>query len=163
MPKLARLQLSFALTCLYLLVFIPACGNPSTTSDSASPRLPNAAVSPPIATPTSATSTVCPASGSGRPAVMPALQLGTHQQIVYYHNIDNQMVLDIFDTQRKAVVAITGQNEHIQTAQLSRNGQCVLMWVKANNMSELQLLRIEAKLFPTHYSTHTVHITDPHT
>ena len=106
MPKLARLQLSFALTCLYLLVFIPACGNPSTTSDSASPRLSNAAVSPPIATPTSATSTVCPASGSGRPAVMPALQLGTHQQIVYYHNIDNQMVLDIFDTQRKGSSAL---------------------------------------------------------
>lgn len=155
MPKLARLQLSFALTCLYLLVFIPACGNPSTMSDNASPRLPNAAVSTPIATPTSATSTVCPVSGSGRPAVMPALQLGTHQQIVYYHNIDNQMVLDIFDTQRKAVVAITGQNEHIQTAQLSSNGQWVLMVVNANNMSELQLVRTDGKFFQTLYCAPT--------
>src|SRR5437899_153100 len=65
------------------------------------------------------------------------------------------MVLDIFDTQRKAVVAITGQNEHIQTAQLSSNGQWVLIVVNTNNMSELQLVRTDGKFFQTLYCAPT--------
>lgn len=92
---------------------------------------------------------------------MAALQLGTRQQIIYYHNIGNQMVLNIFDVQRQAVVPIIGVNEHIQTAQISDDGQWVLMGADVNNISEIQLVRIDGKYFQTLYCAPAGQQIDP--
>lgn len=71
------------------------------------------------------------------------------------------MVLDLFDVQRHAVVAITSQNEHIQTAQISGDGQWVLMVVNLNSISELQLVRLDGKYMQTLYCAPAGQQIDP--
>lgn len=82
---------------------------------------------------------------------MPVLQLGTQQAIVYYHNIDNQTVLNMFDVQRQATVPILGKNEQIQSAQVSADGQWILIVANMANISELQLVRVDGKFFQVLY------------
>src|SRR5579872_1231277 len=160
--------LLFTFICLFLLAFAAACGdngailNAQTGTPVTTQNIATGTPSQPALTSTGASlNASCPAAGTGRAAVMPALRLGTRQEIVYYHNIDNQMVLDIFDAQRQAVVAIIGEPEHIQTAQISDDGQWVLMVASANAVSELQLVRIDGKFFQTIYCAPAGQQVDP--
>ncbi len=158
--------LLFIVMCLFLLPFIAACGDTGNTSNAVTPTITQSAASstPARFTPTSTSASLnidCPTPGPGRPAVMPALHPGTRPQIIYYHNIDNQMVLDIFDVQRQAVVAIIGENEHIQTAQISDDGQWVLMVANNNAISEMQLVRVDGKFFQTLYCAPAGQQVDP--
>ncbi|HLZ59192.1 MAG TPA: hypothetical protein VKR06_19795 [Ktedonosporobacter sp.] len=166
MSEHRRYLLPITFICLFLLAFTAACGDNGTSQNILTPTITQSSASgtPTRSTPTLtsvAQDTACPAPGSGRPAVMPALQPGTRPQIIYYHNIDAQMVLDIFDVQRQAVVAIIGENEHIQTAQLSDDGQWVLMVASNNTISELQLVRVDGKFFQTLYCAPAGQQIDP--
>lgn len=166
MSEYRRYLLPFTCICFFLLAFTAACGDNGTSPTALTPTVTKSAATPIPAQPTStstsvASNTDCPAAGSGRPAVMPALHPGTRQQIIYYHNIDTQMVLDIFDVQRQAAVAIIGENEHIQTAQLSDDGQWVLMVASNNAISELQMVRVDGKFFQTLYCAPAGQQIDP--
>ncbi|HET8844516.1 MAG TPA: hypothetical protein VFN35_23810 [Ktedonobacteraceae bacterium] len=157
--------LFFALVCLFCTALIVACGGAAQTTsgvnagrDSGASQSGNSVVGVTptgtislISAPAESADTSCPAPTKVRAVMMPSLQQSGHQQIVYYHNIGDQMVLNLFDVQRKAATIITGQNEHIQSAQLSQDGSWVLMVVSSNDISALQLIRIDGRYFQTLY------------
>lgn len=152
-----RSRLSLLLLCL-LFICLTACDSPFASASSGTQNNSHAGDETPLvrdpsptSQPTPAVQTDCPSEGKARVAVMPPLHLGNRQEIVYYHNIDNQMVLNIFDVQRKAASPIIGENEQIQSAQVSADGQWVLMVATVNSYSELQLVRIDGKFFQTLY------------
>lgn len=159
MPKQKGGLFLFVLACLSCAALIASCGaQQGSGRDSGAPNSGNAganltptnAVSL-VSAPTTSVATTCPAQGKVKAAIMPSLQRGGRQQIVYYHNIDDQMTLNLFDVQRKAATSLIGQNEHIQSAQLSVDGSWILLVVSGNGISALQLVRVDGKYFQTLY------------
>jgi len=104
----------------------------------------------------------CPANQVARPAVMPALALGNHNNLVYVDNEASGGFLKRYDTVTRQSVAILHlPDTTITDAQLSANGQ----WVLFANMAgivgvvgnagsaayELQLVRVDGKYLQTLY------------
>src|SRR5258708_35707029 len=87
MPSFKHRQISFMLICLFLFTFITACSNNGTGTNVSTPpnRLTTStpAQPTPTATPVLVTSTTCPAPSTDRAAVMPSLQPGANENIVY--------------------------------------------------------------------------------
>src|SRR5579872_2595170 len=92
--------LLFTFICLFLLAFAAACGdngailNAQTGTPVTTQNIATGTSQPALTSTGASLNASCPTAGTGRAAVMPALRLGTRQEIVYYHNIDNQMALD---------------------------------------------------------------------
>jgi dipeptidyl aminopeptidase/acylaminoacyl peptidase len=150
MPILKYRRFSGALMCLWLLVFTSACSYQasaaSTSPDGQVVARTSPTTMPATITPTLTTSPGCPTQGTGKPAVMPALLLGADQNIVYFSHASGQAQFKRYDVQTGKTTTILNQdNETIQTAQLSTNGQWILFTALVNNISEIQLARIDGQ------------------
>lgn len=150
-------QRLFLCSCLLLLVGIVSCANPLSTTPG-----PNALVSPtttPASTQKTSTNTTntaahlnCPASGQGRAANMPGITLGNQQEIVFYHNAGGSATIQEFDVQDRTSSTITSlSGETITSAQLSQDGQWVLLVAQTNGVWALQLVRVDGKHLQTLY------------
>jgi hypothetical protein len=167
-------HLILALLCsTSVLLLSAACGTPAQANQpSSTPTVNQQSTSPagqstPGSTSSSLTvSTSCPAAGSGRAAVMPALRLGNHNTIVFFDNNpagNPSMALKRYDAETGKTTTILSENrENIQTAQLSGDGQWVLFIAQsANNTSEIQLVRIDGQYLQTLYCAPSGQQVDP--
>ena len=162
-------QTCFALVCLSLFIFTAACS--TNTTGSASPTHATSTPTPaqPTATPM-VTTTDCPAPDTGRAAIMPPLQLGKDQNIVYLTSAANGgasggggelMALNRYDVQTGTTTTI--KNLTAKTAQISQDGQWVLLTVLGDNISEIQLIRLDGKYLQTLYCAPAGQQVDPTT
>jgi dipeptidyl aminopeptidase/acylaminoacyl peptidase len=168
MTKHSSRHLSYLL--LALLTLLAACGTPSGAtsgnphSDGATMANTQAATSQP----TPQVQTSCPAAGTARAAVMPALTLGTHPTVVYTWNQatwnqDNtnrqftNVTLRRYDTTNGTKTDIvTIQSAIISNAQISTDGQWLLFVVGflvggSPSHSAVQLVRLDGQYLQTLY------------
>lgn len=138
--------------CICLLLVVTACStqasaNQSPGSISSTPASDRSTPgSLPASTGTVGTAnTTCPAPGTGRAAVMPALQLGHDQTIVY---IDSVSTLKRYDVQTGRTTTILNAGGSIGHAQVSRDGQWILFTVENES---IQLVRVDGKYLQTLY------------
>ncbi len=133
---------TFLLSALLVSILLSAC---STTP-----------AKPPFNTHAGPTTTICPAFGTARSAVMPPLQAGSHAQLVYYSG-DNQSnsFIKRIDVSTGATRQITGQaNANIIEAQISPDGQWILFVIRIDSPHshlELRLVRIDGQYQQTVY------------
>jgi Tol biopolymer transport system component len=87
----------------------------------------------------------CPASGTGRAAVMTPLATHNRQTLVYVNNDRltgaTLLRLDTATSNKTTIYASTTTN--ISHAQLSTDGQWILFVSTAHNLSKLQLIRLD--------------------
>jgi len=143
--------------CICLLLLATACSsqasanqNPGSISSTPAPGRPTTGT-------TGATDTNCPAPGTGRTAVMPALQLGADQAIVY---IDTMSILKRYDVQTGRTTTILNAGGLIGHAQISRDGQWIL-FTRDNQV--IQLVRMDGKYLQTLYCAPQGQQIDPET
>src|SRR4051794_39728581 len=147
-----------------ILLFSAACGNsakannnPSSTSAPNQAGISSATGNGPgNSAPTSlATTTACPASVSGRAAVMPSLQLGKHHAIVFFKNIPldtnkPSFTLQYYDVETGKTTTILSQDGvNIYNVQLSGDGQWILFIAQSSSASQMQLIRVDSKYLQT--------------
>jgi eukaryotic-like serine/threonine-protein kinase len=154
-------RLLFAFSCLLLLVGSVSCANPlSTTPGSNAVISPTNSPASTLKTPTGTTSAAanpdCPASGQGRAANMPGITPGNQQEIVSYRNANGSTTLNEFDVQDKTSSTIVSMDgETIQSAQLSQDGQWVMIVAETNSAWALQLVRVDGQDLQTLYCSST--------
>lgn len=107
-------------------------------------------------TSTSTTSTTanlhCPTSGQGRAANLPGITLGNRQEIVSYRNAGGSATIQEFDVQSKTSPPIADiRGETISSAQISQDGQWVLIVAQTNGVWALQLVRVDGQDLQTLY------------
>ncbi len=107
------------------------------------------------------TTTLPPPVGGYPPAdrpfavTMPALTLGTHQNLVYYSEIyssrtDFVGILSRYDTtMHRAVVILKLSNVSVQDAQVSSDGQWILYVARLTDHDELRIVRVDGKFSQT--------------
>ena len=157
------------LLCACILTLTAACGtspgsNQSTGNMSSSPTTNHASLTnvPASLSATAqaagqAISTDCPATGRGRMAVMPALALGKQRTVVFFANVPfytghPSLALKRYNVETRATTTILSENnQNIQNAQISGDGQWILLVVQTANNSELQLIRVDGKYLQTLY------------
>ena len=154
-------QFFFALTYLSLLVLTSACGSATTLSNG--PSISSAGTSKATPTPAPPVQVSCPMPGTGRAAVMPSLQLGKDQNIVYLTNTNTGggelMALTRYDVQTGKTTTV--MSLPAKTAQISQDGQWVLLSVMVNNVSEIQLVRMDGQFLQTLYCAPKGQQVDP--
>ena len=138
--------LAVCLVCLSLLATPLFHASASTTHN-------NGAAS---RTTLSAISTSCPPVGTARAASLPALKLGTHQNIVYIVNEGSPTptfgTLKRYDVVTGARVEIIKMPKtSISEAQISDDGQWVLFVANVSGQSKMQLIRMDGKFLQTLY------------
>ena len=149
-----KFHLLLTFLCLCMMLFVSACttssasgtGNAGTPTTMGSTDAPGAtattggtSASTPNATPT----TDCPASGSARPAIMPVLQLGHDQNIIYVDNLT--AIIRRHDIQTGADITILDQPGAVGSPQLSTDGQWILYTLVAQNTYAIQLIRVDGQ------------------
>ncbi|GAC1390804.1 MAG: hypothetical protein NVS4B11_09810 [Ktedonobacteraceae bacterium] len=109
-----------------------------------------------VAMPTTQTS--CPATGTGRAAVMAPLATSGNQTLVYVVNEGSDSLHPTAGTLKRLDIATGKKTEivklpttYIMHAQLSTDGQWVLFVANANNVSKLQLVRMDGQGLQTLY------------
>jgi dipeptidyl aminopeptidase/acylaminoacyl peptidase len=86
---------------------------------------------------------------------MPALTLGTHQNLVYYSEAYSSRtdffgILSRYDTTtHKAVIILKLSNVSVQDAQVSSDGQWILFVARLTDHDELRLVRVDGKFSQT--------------
>lgn len=145
------------LGCL-LALLLSACSTPAS-ANVASQSLATSTMSQNNQGATATTvTTACPAPGTGRAAVLPALTLGTHQTLVYVLNqSDNRGqpisgTLKRYDTVTRAtttILTLTGKNIHSE--QVSANGQWILFQTQTNLQTKLEMIRLDGRYQQTLY------------
>ena len=160
----------FFLVSSCLIFLLAACGSGgSNTSTTPTPigntPTANASVTPGTtqpgsgvtSAPVSSTQTSCPSAGTGRAAMMPALALGSHQNIIYTVNeyqgqtpsFGTLKRLDITTGTKTEIVKIAGIS--ISDAQVSADGQWILFVAVTTNQAKLQLVRMDGQALQTLY------------
>lgn len=150
-----------------ILLFSAACGTSTNANNgtSSAPASNPSDVSPPTgnnspgnsAPGNLTTTTACPASDHGRPAVMPALQLGKDRTIVFSKNIpldtnNPSFTLQRYDVETGKTATILSQDGvNIYNIQLSGDGQWILFSAQTSSSSRMQLVRIDGKYLQTLY------------
>src|SRR5690348_11809840 len=148
----SRILISFMGVCLVFLLAASVSQSDARASSSGTAH----AFAP-------ALSTSCPADGTARPAVMPAVALGTHRNIVYvYNEIPPNTTISYghikrYDvtTGQKTTIVTSGLS--IQHAQVSADGQWVLFLSQVdprgdpNHSAMLQLVRMDGQDLQTLY------------
>ncbi|HJT57554.1 MAG TPA: hypothetical protein VJ761_13720 [Ktedonobacteraceae bacterium] len=130
-------------------------GQPSTTNGNGSPGT----VSTTVPMPT--TQTNCPASGSGRAAIMAPLALGSHQNIVYIVNqgpanaptLGTLKRYDVTTGNKTEILNLS--NTSISEAQVSSDGQWILFVAITSGQAKLQLVRMDGRGLQTLYCANT--------
>jgi hypothetical protein len=158
-----KLHLSLLLFCISITILLTSCSATpvALNSNNAAPStaVPSTAVpstatvtqSAPAATATTppAVSTACPANGGGRVAVMPPLQLGQDQNIVFVENLS--AILLRYDIQTGVTATILNEAGSIGNPQISTDGQWILFTLVTNNTYKLQLVRMDGEYLQTLY------------
>ncbi|HLX41126.1 MAG TPA: hypothetical protein VKR42_11380 [Ktedonobacteraceae bacterium] len=96
----------------------------------------------------------CPAHASARAAVMPSITTGNHATIVYLSQQGNgSSMLQRYDTvtSESQIILQTHDTETLRTANISPDGQWVLLVSLLQNQSALQLVRIDGQHLQTLY------------
>lgn len=143
-----------------LVVLLTACSGSPASGSSGTPTTSQAST-PPAQT-TSPTSTNCPATGSGRAAVINQLKLGVDQSLLYvYQDTSTSTItwrLRRFDARTGLKSDIyTTQAGHIEDAQVSQDGQWVLFLLdfypamRTQASAEIQMIRVDGKDLQTLY------------
>src|SRR5581483_5205803 len=138
--------------CICLLLIATACSTqtsanqrPGSISSIPASDRPTAGNLPGANGTTGTAATTCPASGTGRAAVMPALHLGPDQTIVY---IDAASALKRYDVQTGRTTTLLQAGGSIRHAQISRDGQWILFTVENES---IRLVRVDGKYLQTLY------------
>jgi hypothetical protein len=146
----SRFLISFLAVCLVFLLAASASQSGARASSTAHALEP-------------ALSTSCPADGTARPAVMPALTLGSHRNIVYIYNEipPNTTIayghIKRYDVTTGQKIAIVTSGLSILHAQVSADGQWVLFLSQVdprgdpNHSAMLQLVRVDGQDLQTLY------------
>lgn len=147
-------------TICCLLVLLNACGlssQPSSSGQSSTASSTHTIPSPTstiAGTAETSTSQTCPAQASARAAVMPSITTGNHATIVYLSQQGNQSsMLQRYDTatSKSQTILQTQGTETMRTANISPDGQWVLLVSLLQNQSALQLVRIDGQHLQTLY------------
>jgi len=157
--KTPYLFLLFTCSCF---VLASACST-STPGSTATPT-PSGQV--PVATSTASpsTQTSCPAAGTARPAVMPSMAPGSHQNIVYLsehggtQTVPSQATLMRYDMttgSKSTILTLTHPDMGITGVQISADGQWILFVALAlsENQARLQLVRSDGQGLQTLFCT----------
>ncbi|MFL5667243.1 MAG: hypothetical protein ACJ8BW_38730 [Ktedonobacteraceae bacterium] len=171
-----RPRLLFSLSTLCLVLLFTACGSLPGTTTFAAQSVSQSTYSKTTTTPVMQTSksgpltsvmttipmpptqTSCPASGTGRAAVMRPLALGNHANIVYLFNESNLRGTPTFGELKRYDV-VTGSKtvlvhlDHtpIAEAQVSGDGQWILFVAEAPGNDEIQMVRMDGQGLQTLY------------
>lgn len=154
-------QVLLACVCLGLLVSLVACNNAPASSPTQPVDGQVISAGSPIATSTTPPSVQvsCPAQGTARAAVMPAMTLGNHATVVYVWNQTGTAMLRRYDAtngSKSAVVTLSGAD--IVNAQVSSDGQWILFVANFSDHETLQLVRADGKYLQTLYCGHAYQI-----
>lgn len=147
MPIFKRDHISFTLVCLFLVVFTTACSGLGTSASVPANTPTSSTNVPPPSTATKipTVNTACPAAGKGRAAVLPSSHPGTDQNIVYF----TDTALKRYDVQTKTTATIIKGT--IRTAQISQDGQWILLGAVQNSVLRIQLVRMDGEYRQTLY------------
>ena len=103
------------------------------------------------------TSTSCPASGTGRAAVIAHLQLGSHQNVVYVYNVGTSNAPSSSFLKRHDIsngtdtVIATFPGAYVASPQVSADGQWILFLALSGGQNKLQLIRMDGQGLQTLY------------
>ena len=106
-----------------------------------------------------ATSTSCPATGTGRAAVTAHLQLGSHQNVVYVYNVGTSNAPNSSFLKRHDIssgtdtVIATFPNVYVASPQVSADGQWILFLALGGSQDKIQLIRMDGQGLQTLYCT----------
>jgi hypothetical protein len=168
------------LTCSFLCLLV-ACGSVNTSSGSSSVHTKQTVSGTTIltnggqtagdggnATPVTttvampSTQTNCPASETGRAAVMAPLAAQGHQTLVYVVNEAASTIHPMTATLKRLDIATSSKVNIVKlnataivNAQVSTDGQWVLFIASSNNVNKLQLIRIDGQGLQTLYCSTT--------
>lgn len=142
-------------TLCCLIVIVSACNQSSGTGPPSISSLTQTIPSPTSTTTgeTGATQT-CPAQASARAAVMPTMTMGNHATIVYLSQQGNgSSMLQRYDTatSESQTILQTHDTETLRTANISPDGQWILLISLLQNQSAIQLVRIDGHYLQTLY------------
>jgi hypothetical protein len=88
---------------------------------------------------------------------MPGITLGNQQEIVSYRNDDDSTTIHEFDVQSKTSSLIASvDGETIHSAQISQDGQWVLIVAQMNSAWALQLVRVDGRDLQTLYCSSAI-------
>jgi eukaryotic-like serine/threonine-protein kinase len=144
----SRPRLFVAISSLIVItLLLAACGGLSTSGGAATPT--------PGKTATLQTS--CPPAGKARAAIMAPLALGNQNTIVYaesqpplFHPTSVTLKRYTIST-RTTTDIVTLPNTNIYEAQISADGQWVLLHTNVSNQPAIQLVRIDGQMLQTLY------------
>jgi hypothetical protein len=134
-----------------LLLVLTACSQQS--DNQASPGLsPTTTSSTPSPRETTAVQT-CPPQATARAAIMPHLTAGNHPNIVYVSQSGDSSILRRYDVSTGSTQTILSTNgtETITEANISPDGQWVLLVALLQNQLAIQLVRIDGQHLQTLY------------
>ncbi len=138
-----------------LLLVLTACSQQSgnATTPGMSPTTTTSTPSPTAA----AVVQTCPAQATARAAIMPPLPPGNHPNIVYVSQSDNGSILKRYDVNTGSTHTILSTNgtETILKANISPDGQWVLLVANLQNQLAIQLVRVDGQHLQTLYCTPT--------
>ncbi len=149
---------AFCLLCS-LLLLLNACGKPSQASGSKlSSASPTTQTSPSPTASDSEMAQTCPTQNTGRAAIMPPTTIGKHPTIVYLaHQSDNHSLLQSYDTVTGTSQTImqTRYTAALRTANISTDGEWILIVSLLQGQSALQLVRLDGQHLQTLYCAPT--------
>lgn len=128
----------------------PSAGHTPTTVSGSTAPVPGTVSMP-------STQTSCPPVGTARAAVLAALGLGSHQNIVYIVNQGPSNAPTLGTLKRYDVTTgnkteiLNLSNTYISEAQVSVDGQWILFVAVASGQTKLQLIRMDGKGLQTLY------------
>lgn len=138
--------LSMAFCLLFMLTACSQSVNNTTTSHSSNRPEPTATAT---ATPTEARQT-CPAPATARAAVMSPMPVGKHSNLVYLAQSDKNDTLLRYDMTTASSTTLL-QTKAIEKANISPDGQWILLIAEVQGRSALQLIRIDGQQLQTLY------------
>jgi hypothetical protein len=139
------------LFCLVLL--LSACSQFSANGASLTSTPTQTAIPPTTPTPGQAAVQTCPAQATARAAIMPPLTAGNHPNLVYVSQQDGSSILQRYDVTTGSLQTIlqTHATETIQEANVSPDGQWVLLVSRLQDQFALQLVRVDGQYLQTLY------------
>jgi eukaryotic-like serine/threonine-protein kinase len=162
-------RLLLACAGAFLIFLLAACGSGGTTSGTPTttggqtPGVTPTTSGGSAPAPLPATQTSCPAAGTARAAVMTALTLGNHPNIVYTVN-EFQGLTPTFGTLKRYDVTNGNKTEIVKLpnaimndAQISTDGQWIAFSAGVGGVQKLQLVRVDGQELQTLYCGNSIY------
>ncbi len=146
-----RFQCFCTIFCLLLLP--SACGQLSANEASSASTPTQTAIPPTTSAPGQAVVQTCPAQATARAAIMPPLTAGNHPNLVYVSQQGGSSILQRYNVTTGSLQTIlqTHATETIQEANVSPDGQWVLLVSLLQDQFALQLVRVDGQYLQTLY------------